>query len=434
MTSSSSWRKLSLAFVFACGAVALTGAQTPAPAHQPPSTPQPSGQVIRRSVDLVTTDVIVRDDKGTFIPDLNKSDFEVYEDGVRQDIVTFVLTHGGRVMNADAAAPPVAPQEGILLPPTRPTSDASGRIFLIFVDDLHLDFRNTGRIRDLFKKIEKELVHEGDMFGIVSSGPSSIAIDMTYDRKRLDEAMNKIAGNGLKPSDIIDVPQGSQGPPEVRYRAHVAFSTVNDILTRLEQVHNRRKAFIWVSNGYDFDPFAQARAKAETERNSPGQQTDSSGQPIGDTDPFTSDNNNNEFAAADLAAELAEVTRHANRANATIYTIDPRGLVGGPDLDENVDPVEWQDYVRETQTSLRVLAEQTGGVAVVNQKDFDRALKKIDSETSDYYVLGYYSSNPDPLKRRRKIEIRIARRGKYTLNYRQEYILKPPPKGASKGY
>ena len=34
----------------------------------------------------------------------------------------------------------------------RPTSDAAGRIFLIFVDDLHLDFRNTGRIRDLFKR------------------------------------------------------------------------------------------------------------------------------------------------------------------------------------------------------------------------------------------------------------------------------------------
>ena len=64
---------------------------------------------------------------------------------------------------------------------------------------------------------------------------------------------------------------------------------------------------------------------------------------------------------ADLASELAELTREANRANATLYTIDPRGLVGGPDLDENVDQVEWQNHIRETQQSLRVLAEQTGG-------------------------------------------------------------------------
>ncbi len=61
-------------------------------------------------------------------------------------------------------------------------NDTSGRIFLFFVDDLHLQFQNTGRVRDLFKKIAKNLVHDGDMFGIVSSGPSSIAVDMTYDR------------------------------------------------------------------------------------------------------------------------------------------------------------------------------------------------------------------------------------------------------------
>ena len=53
---------------------------------------------------------------------------------------------------------------------------------------------------------------------------------------------------------------------------------------------------------------------------------------------------------------------------------------------------DWNAYVRETQDSLRVLAEETGGIAVVNQNDFDKALKRIDAETSDYYVLGYYSS------------------------------------------
>src|SRR4029079_12525271 len=128
-------------------------------------------------------------------------------------------------------------QEGIILPPARPTGDASGRIFIIFVDDLHLDFRNTGRIRDLFGTISKELIHEGDMFGIVSTGPSSLAIELTYDRKRLDEAIRKIAGNGLKPSEILDVPEGADGPPEVKYRANVAFSTAYDLLKGLEQVH-----------------------------------------------------------------------------------------------------------------------------------------------------------------------------------------------------
>jgi len=394
--------------------------------------PQRPGDVIRRSVDLVTTDVIVRDNQGQFISTLGKNDFEVYEDGVKQDLVTFVLTHGGRVLN-DLAAPPPPVQEGILLPPPRPTNDASGRIFLIFVDDLHMDFRNTGRIRDIFKKIRKELIHDGDMFAVVSTGPSSIAIDATYDIKRLDEAISKISGAGLKPQEIIETPDGSQGPPEVRYRAHVAFSTAYDMLQNLKQVHNRRKALIYVSNGYDFDPFSKSRAKESNDRysnmmgnNCSDSSSCDSSSTSSDTNPFSK--GGNEFAAADLAAELSELTREANRANTTIYTIDPRGLVGGPDLDETkLDMTDWQDHIRETQSSLRVIADLTGGYAVVNSNDFDKALKRIDAETSDYYVLGYYSSNPDPLKKRRNIEIKIAKDGKYDLKYKTSYTLRPPP-------
>src|SRR6202040_1876149 len=143
---------------------------------------------------------------------------------------------GGRVNNV-LAPPPPPPPEGIILPRTRPRNDVSGRIFLFFVDDLHLEFHNTGRVRDLFKRISKELVHEGDMFGIVSSGPSSIAIDMTHRKTRLEEAITKIAGSELSPADIINGPSGSEGPSEVRYRAHVAFSTVNDLLSNLDSVH-----------------------------------------------------------------------------------------------------------------------------------------------------------------------------------------------------
>src|SRR6476469_6235487 len=155
---------------------------------QPPAAQEPvrptQGGVIRRAFDIISTDVIVRDNKGQFIADLGKNDFEVYEDGIKQDVISFILTHGGRVYNSTPA--PAAPMmEGIILPPSRPTNDAAGRIWMIFVDDLHMDFQNTGRIKDLFKQISNELVHEGDMFGIVSTGPSSIAIDLTYDRKRL---------------------------------------------------------------------------------------------------------------------------------------------------------------------------------------------------------------------------------------------------------
>src|SRR3954468_21874506 len=221
-----------LVVVLAAGLSAQTPAR-PAQNQQPPN--------FRVQIDAVTMDVIVKDAQGRFVPDLKKDEFEVYEDGIKQDISSMTLSHGGRVSNL-LEAPPPPPPEGIILPPVRRVQDTSGRIFLFFVDDLHLQFQNTGRVRELFKKISKELVHDGDMFGIVSSGPSSIAVDMTYDRTRLDEAIKKIAGNELKPTDIIQGPSGAEGPSEVRYRAHVAFSTVNDLLNNLDSVHNRRKA------------------------------------------------------------------------------------------------------------------------------------------------------------------------------------------------
>ena len=110
--------------------------------------------VIRSRVDLVTTKVIVRDARGQFVSMLGKDDFDVFEDGVRQDVVMFLLTHGGRVFN-ETGAPPAANREGLLLPPPRPPGDMSGRVFLIFVDDAHIDFRNTARVRDLLKKIRR---------------------------------------------------------------------------------------------------------------------------------------------------------------------------------------------------------------------------------------------------------------------------------------
>ena len=403
---------------------AVLAAQAPAPAQQAPPPPAPAtpGQPqFRVAIDYVTTDAIVRNAQDQFVADLGKDDFAVFEDGVKQDVTSLTLVHGGRVHNL-ATPPPAATDEGIILPPSRPKNDTAGRIFLIIVDDLHLDFRNTGRIRDLFKKISKTLVHEGDMFSIVSTGPSSIAIDPTYDRKILDEAIKKVTGNGLKPSDIIQGAEGADGPTEVRYRAHVAFSTVYDILAQLEKISNRRKAVIWVSNGYDFNPFAESRLGEDPVFGGRFGQTREEGQQT--NDQFKS---NNQFADADLARELAEVTRSANRANATLYTIDPRGLVAGADLDETLDPVEYGDYVRKSQDSLRVLAEETGGIAVVNQNNFDKALKRIDAETSDYYVLGYSSTNPDPLKRTRKIEVKLVEKPGLNVWSRTSYSLRQAP-------
>ena len=291
-----------------------------------------------------------------------------------------------------------------MLPPSRPANDAAGRIIIFVIDDLHLNARDTPRLRQLFRQMAKELVHDGDLFGIVSTGTSSIAIDLTYDRTRMEEAANKITGSSLRPSEILEQSSTGQVPQEVMHRANVAFETIYDMLNNLQQTQHRRKAVVLISNGYDFDPFATTRAA--------------------NSDPLL--NMGTQFNDADLTGRLAELTRQANRANATLYTFDPRGLVAGQDIDEPVDAVEWQTHLRKTQDSLRVIADLTGGFAVVNTNDFAKAMQRIDAETSDYYMLGYYSTNPDPTQRRRVIEIRLTRKdANLELLYRKEYTLKP---------
>src|SRR5262249_44689947 len=125
----STMRKYFVALALCAAGVGLTAAPPQPPTQSPPAKPpqgdqkKPEGvltaqqrrEVIRRTVDLITQDVSVRNSDGQFVADLAKGDFEVYEDGVKQELVTFVLTHGGKVYN-EVTAPPPPLQEGILLP------------------------------------------------------------------------------------------------------------------------------------------------------------------------------------------------------------------------------------------------------------------------------------------------------------------------------
>ena len=396
------WKAAALALVLTAGTV--EGQERP---------------IFRARVDLVTTDMIPRDARtGQFIADLKPGEIDVYEDGVKQTIATIELIHGGRAYSV-LGLPPAAPQEGIILPRNKPTSDTAGRVFLIVIDDLHLDFQQTLKTRTLLKEMLKSLIHDGDMFGIVSTGTSSLSIQLTYDRQVLDSAIEKISGGALKPKEIIEGAQGPNGPTELRHRAHVAFSTAYDLMKNLEKLQNRRKAVIYISSGYDFNPFERGRLEETAKRMHVENADDLQSDPF-----YRNEQSQQALAAADLVRELDELTRAANRANATIYPIDPRGLVAGQDLDQEVDQQDWNAYLRETQDSLRVLGEGTGGFAVVNQNDFTKAFKRIDAETSDYYVIGYYSNNPDGLKRTRKLDVRTSRPG-LTVVSRTEYSLPP---------
>ena len=410
----------------------VVGAQAPSQESQAPDQPAGAGDpttIFRSGITLVTTDVIVRDREGIFLADLTEYDFRVFEDDNAQEVASLVLVHGGRVFNQLLPPPPV--QEGIILPPTRAVNDTAGRIFVILIDDLHIETSKTPRARVVLEQLEDNLIHEGDLFGIVSTGPSSISIDMTYDRTLIKAAANRFTGDGFNPNELIsNVASGPGGPTELRWRTHVAFKTMREVVRNLEQVQNRRKVVIYFSSGYDFNPFAQERIFGLSRGGDSGRWM--SGRPTNNAlysgvedpmfDPFDQISRQGQvFADTDLAMEIAELTKAANRANASFYTVDPRGLVAGPDPDVQVPREAFNEYLFTTQNSLRTLAELTGGRAVVNRNDFDDAFREIDAETSDYYVLGFYSSNPDPTFRTRRLRVEVVDRDDVDVQHRTHY-------------
>jgi len=423
----------------AIAATTIVSGQTPSsqkptpPAQTPPA--QPGQSIFRATTNFVSTNVLARDADGRFVPDLRQEEFQVYEDGVLQKLSYFNTFVGGRATAAPTVSATPVTSEGLILPRAVPPPDASGRIFIIFIDDLHLLPGLTPKTKNVLEQIRDTLIKENDLVGFVSSGYSSIATDIQYDyhHQRFNEAIKKTMGGGQTPDEIIKAPDSQQGPAGVRYLAHVAFDTANEILQRAEKINNRRKSFIYVSSGYDFDPFKDSRLKYQQDlysmpdKNADGtpQTQQSTAAPNSDlTDPFGKQGD--QFAETDLVAELAELIRAANRANVTFYTVDPRGLESMPDIGDSLTYEEWHDNLLETTNSLRVLGDQTGGFCICMTNDYKKPLARIDAETSDYYMIGYNSSNPDPLKYVRKIEIKITRPGVRAENYRTSYALKRP--------
>ena len=401
----------------AAGRAQTAPVQQRAPDQPPGRAPLDEEQVFRAGVTLVTTDLVVRDSNGQFVSDLELDDLTVYEDDVAQDIASLVLINGGRVFNRLLPAAP-AVQEGIVLPKTRPVDDTAGRVFILFVDDMHLDRKSTPKVRKVYKEIVDTLIHEGDLVGVISSGPSALNVDLTYDRAILYDAMDRIIGDGLSVKELIEsTTGGGNGPMELRWRVHKAFKLARDIVGNLERMKHRRKAFIYISNGYDFNPYQMERLWASQIGQSLLEGDDRKDTYYRDipnerirmlrdmSEPAST------FAESDLAIELADLARAANRANASFHTIDPRGMVASAGLSYEVPLMSWNRHMSQTQFTMRFLADLTGGVAVVNTNNFGQGLRRIDAEMSDYYVVGFYSDAAESEAEVHRLRVEVHRPG-----------------------
>ena len=385
--------------------------------------PQPGQSTFRATTDAYQAAVIVREKNGQFVPTLKPSDFEIREDGVLQKLVFHLLSFGGR-QTSSSLDKALAHTEGVVLPTKAPPVMTSGRVFVIFIDDLHILASDSVKARHVVKEIQA-ILHDGDQIAIVSTGPSSIAINPTLDVTRVDEAIEHLMGDALDTTAIVTGAQTAEGPAQLRHNTHVAFNTAYEILKQLEDVRDKRKSFLYVSEGYDFNPDKEARFEFYRQQfqqtaNNTTDGTNATSAPT--QNPFES--GSHALADANLIREIDELCRAAKRANVAFYTIDPRGLIAGGDIADNLSIRDVLDHVREQTSSLMVLAEQTGGRALVNSNGTKEFLKQVDNETSDYYMVGWVSTNPDPLKRYRKIEITIKDHPDYELIYPHDYTIK----------
>jgi hypothetical protein len=239
------------------------------------------------------------------------------------------------------------------------TQPGPGRVWLIFLDDLHVDFRSTGRLRTLIKTIAGELVADGDLTAMLTTGPSSMAVDPTPDRALVVKRVGQATGSSMAPPDIVRVRDPRFLFDEVYYRAAVSMATAWDAVTGLERVQATGKAVIYISSGYGIESLPDASLV------------------VSDPLPLPKSPLHNQPAAADIQQRFAALVTAARRAGVPVFAIDTRRLRIPADVHPVEASPEWLRYRANTRASLRALSERTGGVAVMEEQDLEAGLATI---------------------------------------------------------
>ena len=137
--------------------------------------------------------------------------------------------------------------------------------------------------------------------------------------------------------------------------------------------------------------------------------------------------------------QFREILDEANRANASFYPIDPRGLavfdtpmvrvdVPGPPPPMTPLPVD-RAMLSARNNSLRTLAEATDGLAIVDSNDLAGGLRRVVADLSSYYLIGYYSSGKLD-GRFHPISVRVKRPG-VSVRARRGYLASTPAAAAA---
>jgi VWFA-related protein len=362
--------RLRIAVLLALAAAAGTLAQ------QAPPGPPP---IFRVQVDAIELDAFVTDAQGNPVTDLTIDDFELFEEGRRQTITSLSQVN---IPIERIERPLFSPRE--IEPDVQTNSGPEGRLYVIALDEVRPDLAL--RTRHFLRRFIEQHFAANDVAALVyvGRGRASDAQDFTSSRRLLLNAIDKFGGgfpnDSIPPAGIDGLPLPLQRPDaEAEALTRARMRSLRDLIQFMSAVRGRRKTMLYVT------------------------------EQLGDVYSVLDYNGGARSIAFD---DLHAAMTAATRGNVSIYPIDPRGLSPEGGLgDATVAPEAPGTAGLQRVQELRVLADATGGFAVVNSNSFDQAFTRIVRENSAYYVLGFTSTNERRDGRFRKLEVRIRRPG-----------------------
>jgi VWFA-related protein len=399
-------------------AVCVVMAQTQSP--QKPQQEIAPEDILRITTELVQTDVVVTDKNDQVVTDLKLEDFEVYENGKRQDLKFMELVSIDTPRRDSTAK--VAPGVDASVPTDLTAKDVR-RVMAFVVDDVTIPPADMPRVRDLLTDFVDNKMAEGDLVAIVRTvGGQGLLEQFTADRQILRRAIKQLGVRSIPPylaftgdSDRVTVPAPAadatatdtiassntfEGPSEGTNqipRAMLALSVSNYVIDSLRQIPGR-KSLVLLSGGL----------------------------PLFDL-------NLNGSIISDIGQLFRILTDNATRSGVVINTMDVRGLTtagavakfdvtpgrsalgisGDSTIGRGYDPLLLGDRSPTEQLTLRQLASRTGGVSVVNSNNFGAGLDKIIGRSRAYYRLAYRPSEPFDNKFH-NVTIKVGRAGAHS--------------------
>ncbi len=369
--------------------------------------------VFRAGINVVRVDAIVTDGDGNHVSDLQASDFEVYEDGVLQTVESFDLVEISAIAALDAEPPGGISNRNDV---EREAARADVRVFVIFFDDYHVRWGNGQRASmQITEFLQKNLIPT-DLVAVMYPLTPLIDLRFTRDHERIIDQVNNWYGRkyDYEPLNVFEQEYVYYPTETVELiRNAVSLSAINALTIHLGGIRESRKNVLLVSEGYTYYVPPELRGGSAILGPNQGQ-TPVAGDSLLGTNMY--EDSQQVFAKAAMYEDLKRLYSSANRFNTAFYTLDPRGLaVFEFDLtsraQSSIGLRDNTEFLRDTQDTLRLLADQTDGRAIVNQNDFIPGLDQMLRDASAYYLLAYNSALGPTDGEFHEIEVRVKRDG-----------------------